>query len=60
MVLPLSSDLYWPSQNDAIFYLQIAFHFVGTGESISDGITPTNGYHPLRKIFNIATRWLML
>jgi Dolichyl-phosphate-mannose-protein mannosyltransferase len=45
-------------EDDAMFYPQIAFNLVRNGESTFHGITPTNGYHPLWMIFNIAAMWL--
>src|ERR1700752_1060436 len=34
-------------QDDSYFYMQIASNIVGGAGSTFDGITPTNGYHPL-------------
>ena len=34
-------------QDDAYYYFLIARHLVATGQSTFDGITLTNGYHPL-------------
>lgn len=45
-------------EDDAMFYPQIAFHIVRSGESTFNGVTPTNGYHPLWMLFNIAGMWL--
>jgi hypothetical protein len=33
--------------DDAFYYLQIARQLVATGVSTADGVSPTNGYHPL-------------
>ncbi|MGO9449500.1 MAG: hypothetical protein ACLQDV_00425 [Candidatus Binataceae bacterium] len=44
--LPFFSD-------DALFYPQIAFNIVSTGASTFNGITLTNGYHPLWMLVNI-------
>jgi len=44
--------------DDALFYPQIAFHIVRDGQSTFNGVTATNGYHPLWMLFNIATMWV--
>lgn len=39
--------------DDALFYPQIAYNIVTTGVSTFNGITLTNGYHPLWMLVNI-------
>jgi hypothetical protein len=39
--------------DDAFFYPQVAYKIVTTGHSTFNGVTPTNGYHPLWVIVNV-------
>jgi hypothetical protein len=46
----LTADVDWlltVVPDDAFYYLQIARHISTTGESTFDGLSATNGYHPL-------------
>ncbi len=45
--------------DDAIFYPQIAWNIVRTGVSSFNGVTVTNGYHPLWMVINVAGMWIV-
>jgi hypothetical protein len=45
--------------DDAIFYQQIAWNIVRTGVSTFNRVTPTNGYHPLWMLINVAAMWIV-
>jgi hypothetical protein len=44
--------------DDALFYPQVAYNIVRTGSSTFNTITPTNGYHPLWMLLNVAAMGL--
>ncbi len=46
VTMPIPALLNWVA-DDAFYYLQIARHIAASGTSTFDGITRTNGYHPL-------------
>src|SRR5579883_1358590 len=45
--LRFGSDVAAFFEDDFFYYLQIARNFAEHGRSTFDGVTPTNGYHPL-------------
>jgi hypothetical protein len=44
--------------DDAFYYLQIARNLVRAGQSTADGLSPTNGYHPLWMAISVVLAWL--
>lgn len=56
---PVKETVIFSAIDDALYYPKIAYNFVKTGLLTYDGITSTNGFHPLWLIFILPVSFLI-
>ena len=58
LLQPVSSAVVYSAIDDGMYYPKIALNFVSTGTFTYDGVTLTNGFHPLWQILLIPVFYL--